>query len=472
MAYVNPNEIIPGQPQQQVSNAAPITAGGAGLGGATKSPTTPGQNVPAQPSAQLSAYLTANQPQTAAFGQNIANTLGQQTQAAGNAIQPAVNTYTGNLYNVPTDTALNQKIESSPSSLTPEERTAYQKEVGAAGKSPNPSGTFETTAPYQDLTQNINKAVEQAGLWNQGNNTAAISTALQPFEKSGTNAGVTNLDALLLSGSPGAYNQIRQAVAPAAGLQGQLDTGTAQANQALQNSVATNAATTTAAQGSANTYAKNMTDYLNNAVAQSQAKQTALNKENNTLSTDFASGNVTPADIEALNKSFSFLPSGRTAQDFLNFIPGLNNNINYINSALDSVNSNSGQPLYGSQYKIPTLSALNSNYLLPGMSAPAITNANTATGQNYSDVAALMEMLGGNAPTLPIDASTADQAGTSSIGTPAEFNQNTLLSQLGPVGAGYANIANSPLINSPNTDIGALRNDNAALLQYLRENQI
>jgi hypothetical protein len=92
MAYVTQGEVAPTQQDPNKVQAAPIAAGGAGIGGSTKAANTPGQNVPAQPSAQLSAYLGANQPQAAALSQNIAGTLTNQANAAGQAILPAVNT--------------------------------------------------------------------------------------------------------------------------------------------------------------------------------------------------------------------------------------------------------------------------------------------------------------------------------------------------------------------------------------------
>jgi len=383
-AAPDPNQILPGPASPQPSQA-PVAAGGAGAAGAAtkQSAATPGVNIPAQPSAQLSAYLGANQQQASEFGGNVANTLSGQTAAAANAIQPAVNTYTGGLYTVPTNEAVNQKVSSAPSTLTPEEKQSFQTELGAAAKVPNVAQTFETTAPYQDLTQNVQKAVEQANLWNSGNNPANLSAALQPFEPAGQSSGNTTLDALLLSQSPGAYSKIQNAVAPAANLQGQLNAGTAQANQSLRDAITQDQAATAAATAAPQTYATNLTAYLKNAVdAATQGNTTQSAK----IMADLASNSPTPDDLATL---------GVSADQWTT-----------LSSQLAGATS-AGRPIDLTKY----LAQNPSN----------VTAQNIATPTQYSDVAALQELLGGNAPVVPINATTANDAGTAT--NPGALNQ-------------------------------------------------
>lgn len=402
MAFVDPNEQNPNGPQaaQQQSQQAPVAAGGAGVGGASKpSAATPGVNVPAQPSAQLSAYLSANQPQATAFGQNVAQTVGGQINAAGQSIQPAVDQYTGNLYTVKPDAAVNQAVATSPSSLTPEQQATYKTELGAAGKAPNAANTFETTQGYQDATQKIQGAVEQANLWNSGNSVPALTTALAPFEGGNATSGDRALDALLLSRTPQAYNQIKQAVAPAAGFQGSLAAGTDKANAALRDAIAQDTATTPAAQGAAQTYAKNLNDYLNQALNAGQSTANSQQAENANLATNTASGTITAADAVAMG-----IPPEQ-AQAWVD-------NFNQINGKIQSVNSEIGDVApYFSQLNAINLSPVNlSSYLTPGQS-PNISLASVATPANYDDISALQALMGSNTPALPINASTVDQAG-------------------------------------------------------------
>ena len=375
MAYVPPDEqITPAPPDKQQAQNAPVAAGGSGVAGTSKaSAATAGQNVPAQPSAQLSAYLGANQPQTQALAGNVAQTVGGQVQDAGNAIQPAVNAYTGNIYSVPTDTAVNQTVETAPSTLTPAEQATYKAELGAAQNVPNSANTFETTKPYQDVTQGIQKAVGQANLWNQGNNVPALQTALAPFESQAATQGDRTLDALLLSQSPGAYSQIQNAVAPAANLQGQLDTGTQQANAALQSAIAQNQAVTPIAQGAAQTYATNLAQYLKSAIDEATAGDKTQSAK---ILSDLAANTPSEDDMAILGVT----PDQWTA----------------LSSKIQE-SASFGTPV--------TLS----NYLT--QTDPNITPAQAATPTQYSDVAMLQSLLGANAPVMPIDQATADQSG-------------------------------------------------------------
>jgi hypothetical protein len=383
MAFVDPNqpEASAGQ-NPAAAQQAPVSAGGAGVAGGTKAAaSTPGVNVPAQPSAQLSAYLSANQPQAQAFAQNVAGTVGGQVNAAGNAVQSAANTYTGNLYTVPTDAATNAAVASSPASLTPEQRATFQQELGAAAKVPNAANTFEATGGYQDLTKGVQSAVEQANLFNSGNNVGNLTTALSPFETPQATSGDRTLDALLISQSPDAYKTIQQAVAPAANLQGNLDTATSQADQALRDAISSDNAATAGANQSAQTYAQNLTSYLNDAVKKAQDTATSTNAR---LAADLASGALTPDDIAAL---------GLSQQDGDALI-----------AAASAANADSAAAKMGG------LPIALSNYLLQG-SPTAINAANTATAKDYADAAALQSLMGDSAPAVPISAETAGQAG-------------------------------------------------------------
>ena len=399
MAYVDPNQEVPGPAVNQNTQQAPIAAGGAGVGGSTKAPSTPGQNLPAQPSAQLSAYLSANEPQSTAFAGNIAQTVGNQVNAAAAAIPNAVNTYTGGLYTVPTDATANAALATSPSSLTSDQTATVQKELGAAGAAPNAANTFETTSDYQNTAGQIQKAVEQANLWGAGNDVGSLSTALAPFEGSQSTAGDTTLDSLLLSQTPGAYNQITAATAPAANLQSNLSNATTSADAALKNAIAQDTAATGAANSSAQSFATNLTNYLNQQVAASQAKENAQTAANGPIYTDYNSGNLTAADAIALG-----IPPNQAASWAADY--------NALNPAINNQQAvNKSQFRYGEPENITPVNL--SQYLIQAGAPPEINNATVATPQNYSDVAALKALIGDTSNiVLPIDASTASQAGT------------------------------------------------------------
>jgi hypothetical protein len=317
--------------------------------------------------------------------------VGGQINAAGSAITPAVNTYTGQLNVVPTDTATNTAVATAPSTLTPTQQASYNTELGASAAAPNSANTFEASAPYSSLTTNIQNAVQQANLWNAGNNPADISTALSPFEAPGATTGDTTLDSLLISQTPGAYGQIESAVAPAANLQSQLTAGTTAADTALQNAIATDNATTAAAQAAPQTFATNLTSYLDNAV---NAAQSANASGNTQLLSDLTNNTPTQADLTALGitpAQWATL-SGQLAVD------------NKPATATYGTN-------LGTQNTTATPTPVNlSSYLT--QTAPAVNAANLATAQDYANVAALQSLLGANAPVEPINSSTVSEAGT------------------------------------------------------------
>lgn len=409
MAVVNQD-----QQQPNVANPqnAPIAAGGSGVAGSTKpasgpAASTPGQNVPAQPSAQLSAYLNANQDQAQAFGQEVAQSVGQTVNNAAQGVAQAPQTFAGNLTNVAPNTAVNQAVTQSPSSLTPDQQAAFQAEVSAGQNVPNSAATFETTPAYQDLAGQVQQAVEQANLWNSGNNPANLTTALAPYEAPGTTQGDTNLDAFLLSQTPGAYGQIQAATAPAAGLQAGLQAGTTQADQALQAAIANDTAAGAGAQGAAQTYATNLQQYLAQQVAQAQASENSQLAENNAIN---LAGNSQSGALTGGQQPNALTPDqaialgipADQAQAFANDFNNLDTSILGLNEQATST----GQP----NANLQTVNL--ANYLKQPTNVPTIDAATVASPTQYADVAALQQLLGTQAPTVPINASTAAQAGT------------------------------------------------------------
>lgn len=385
MAYVNPNA-----PEQQAENAGQLQpiqgttpTGGAGAAGATggKAAATPGVNVPAQPSAQLSAYLSANAPQTTQFAQGIAGTVGGQVNAAGAAIPSAVNAYTGQLYSVPTDAALNQAVASSPSSLTPEQQATYKTALDAASKAPNPAAKFEGTQAYQDVTSNVEKAVQTADLWNSGNSIPNLTEALRPFTSPSATGGDRTLDALLVSRTPQAYSTIQGAVAPAANLRGDLSAGVQQAGDALRNAIEADYGATDAALGAGRSYATNLQSFLQNAVDSARAQSKTAG--------DRLAAHLSEGTLDAQDAALLGITEEQGAQ---------------LAAAVKAANDASAAAGMGA-------SPINLRSYLTQRPTDLITAANTASSKDYADVAALQALLGDRAPVLPIGATTADQAG-------------------------------------------------------------
>jgi hypothetical protein len=469
MAFAAPDQNQQVQPAANpASQQAPIAAGGTGVSGSTKAAATPGQNVPAQPSAQLSAYLAANQPQATAFAGNVASTVGNQVNAAGAGIAPAVNTYTGQLYTVPTDPTANSALANSPASLTPDQATTVKNELGAASAAPSPASTFETTPAYQNEAASIQQAVEQANLWNSGNDVASLSAALAPFEGPNATAGDKTLDSLLLSQTPGAYGQIQKAVAPAADLQGNLSTGTSIADQALQSAIAEDNAATAAATGSAQNFATNLATYLQNAVKTNQDAENAQLAANGAIYTDYNSGNLSAADAQAMG-----IPANQAAAFASDF--------NALDPAIQAAIVENNAPARYGDSSIKNINPVNlSAYLTQGAPGAPINEADVASAQNYSDIAALESLLGPNSPiTLPISSATASQAGLglnenasdvlNTAGFDAALNPLIPAAQKYIAAINYGEQIDPPQNQAEAETINSQRNGMQAIINYLNQ---
>ena len=395
MAFVDPDATTAQVPATQAAQNAPVSSGGAGAAGTATKPAanTPGVNVPQQPSAALSAYLNANQPQATALAGQIAGSVGNQVNTAQQAVLPAVNTYTGQLTNVPTNAAVNQEVQTAPSQMSAADQATYEQELAAANNAPNSAGTFETTAPYQSLTSQIQSAVEQANLWNVGNDPATIASQMAPFETNNASTGDTTLDAILLSQTPAAAQTLQAAAAPAANLQSYLNTEAGAADTALQNSIASDQATTQAATQASDQYVSNLTTTLNNAVATAQA---AALQGNDSILQDLQNNTLTPADQATL---------GITNDQ----LAGLETQLQLAETPQAVISQGAGQY----EGNAPTQNINLLAYLNQQDPNAAITAANTATPQEYSDLAALENMMGSEAPqNVPLQAANASQAGT------------------------------------------------------------
>ncbi len=329
-----------------------------------------------------------------------------------------MNTYTGNLYTVPTDATVNSAVEKAPSSLTADQAATFKSELGASAKAPNQAGTFEASQGYADTTAGIQNAVENANLWNRGNDVASLSTALSPFEGANATAGDKTLDSILLSQTPGAYKQIQAATAPASGLQDQLATGTNTADTALQNAIAADQAATGAANGSAQKFVTGLNGTLEQYLAQAQNDANAYNTSVNSLSGQEA---LLQPETSALQNAISAYNS---------MVASAGNGQNGSASGAPENFSGLSQINYGQAAGIPSI-----------VGQPPISELGTS--QNYSDIAALQNLVGDAAfggLGSSISPTTANQAGTYVSPTTRIPTLQELLSPVeSSVGAGVGN---------------------------------
>jgi hypothetical protein len=393
MAYatpvVDPNAVNPGTPSTQSTTQQPVQTGGtggAGAVGAKAAPAVAGVNTPLKPSVSLSDYLTTNQPQTNQLAGTIAGNLAGQGTAAQNAINSAVGTYTQGLNPVAAYQGILNQIVSNPTAVASNPTAAQQfgQMYNAEQSAPNIASTFESSAPYQSLSQQVQTAVNNAALWNQGNNISNIQTAVQPLETNPT-AGNVTLDSLLLAQTPGAYNQIQNAAAPTANLPGQLTQQTNAADQALQSAIAQDTATQNAAQGAASTANTNLINGINseyqNALNQANTYNTEVQQYQTQVGNDVTQAN----SLQNLLSQYGayFFPYAGPG-NYANWRTNANNTVPWINPSSITTPSTVGLP----------------------------NEAQVATPQDYATLQALSQLEPGANINAPINATNAAQAGT------------------------------------------------------------
>jgi hypothetical protein len=184
---------------------------------------------------------------------------------------------------------------------------------------------------------------------------------------------MSNLDQLLLQGTPEAMAPIAAAEAPFAALPGQLSGATTTEDAAIQA-----------------------------AIANDQAAPQAVNSA-------FLTGPnaVVPTWEQALQDQLAKAQTGAT--DYNNSVTPDVNEINALNQMVAQFNgSKFSVPNYGTT-SVPISASIPSGNL-PTAAAPSLTSV--ATQQDYATEKALEQLLGNSLGTTPITQATANEAGT------------------------------------------------------------
>ena len=377
----NPSTSMNQLPSTSSAGGGATAAGGGGSGqGTTAVPNA----TKAPPVQDLQAYLTANQPQAVQMGQNIATGLNNQTaQVTGdiNKDQASIDAQVqaqdvGSNY-APTI----QAAAANPTEFVqdPNNVSQFQQFLNANYTGPT---TFESTPEYQTLTTEVANAKQNA----PDINTSAGVNQLVRGQETNPTLGMSNLDQLLLQGTPEAMSPIAAAEAPIANLGTQLSGATTAEDAAIQN-----------------------------AIANDQAAPQAVNSA-------FLTGTnaVVPAWETGLQNELSQAQTGANAYN-----TDLQSYINFLNQ---------NQPFKASLDQSGLESLIGGNPFTPAPSAQtnSPTLANVATSQDYATEAALSQLLGSGLGTTPIDQSTVGQAGSYALpGTvPANEDIKGILSQI------------------------------------------
>lgn len=366
MAFLPPEQQNQFAPQGQTTNnpsgmagtPPPQAGGSSGSGtGAQKAGGTPSGGTPTQfgsSASKLGDYLSANAPQIGQQAQTVTNNLNNQYGQVQGDITNAVNQFGQQVqggYTAGNQDLVNQAF-ANPTQFAsdPNNVKAFQSQYNDTYSGPQ---NFESTSPYGNIQNEVNSAVQNAGLLNS---QAGLQQYLGQTGKGNQTRASNTLDALLLQGNQGAKQQIQQAAGQFKGLTDQFGNAVQGANQ---NVTAAQQAADQArqyAQQQAGTATNQFNTQLQDALKQAQNQTSAYNQ----TIPGFQSG------LEALNQ-------------------GVNNWNNFTNTSWDP---NFGFATVGMQN--PT----------SGVDVPQMMNAPTqnqvATQDQLAQQQALNTLLGNN----------------------------------------------------------------------------
>lgn len=416
MAFLPPeqeNNLAPtGQTTAQPQGTGtppPQSGGSAGAGGsAPKAGASPSSGSPTQfgsSASKLGDYLSANAPQIQSQANNVAGSLnnayGQVSTDINNSAaqfgQQVQGGYTAGDQNLVNNASQNtQQFVQDPNNIA-----GFQAQYNDQYTGPQ---SFESTTPYGNIQNEVNSAVSNAGLLN-------TQAGLQNYfgQQGGNQTQATNtLDALLTQGNPEAKQTVSNAVNQFGNLTPQFQTATQNADQGVSQAQQNADAARGYAQNAINGQNGALTNLNNDVNSQYQTALQNATQQNQALNQYLSGNDVGHYDAGAINPQI-LSELGITPQQFAD----LNNQL---------YNADTSQYMTGHNFGAGSATQNLSNltgYLQQTDPNQALSAANTATADQYSQAQALQQLLG----TLPqgsaLDPSQAGLAGTA----PTNLNQ-------------------------------------------------
>lgn len=432
MAYVPESEDP--NAQVQTSTAAPMNQAAAPATSSGGTPSSAGaantaQGAQASPNASkappvqnLQAYLAANAPQATGMGQNIAGQLTQGANAVNTDLTNGQQSFdqSVNASAVPADyqSTVDQAAANPSQFVTnPANVTNFQAIENANYSGPS---SFETSPAYSNLNTEVENAQAQAP---DISNPANIEQLVRGQEQNPT-TGESNLDSLLLQQSPEGLSAIKSAEAPYANL------GTTLSNIGTTED-----------------------SNIANVTARDQAAAASV-------PTAFTTGPnaVVPTYEAQLQNELAQAQQGTNTYN--QGVSNYSNSVNSLQSRLapfEAAIQAAGGPSTVN-YTPPTYSDITN----------APTQANVATSPEYSENAALEQLLGsGYSPAL-VD-SNSSQAGTFNIPSTTPLTTSQLAKNYALPLAQASNAANKALNGQGNTPASQnLLNQGISLYSYLK----
>lgn len=361
---------------EQTSTPIPPTSGSAGTG-SSGGGAAPGVGTPTQfgsSAAKLSDYLKANQSQIQQFGQQVAGDLTNRYNQSRSDIQKGADDFQTQVqqgYTPPTQEQLGQAFQN------PTEFAKNSENVNKFQSWYNPtySGpqSFEGSSIYSNLNNQVNKAVENAGLVNT---LPGLGTYFQNMMgTTNTTPGMQTLDAALLQRNPEARQNIQKAAEPYKNLTSYLNESTQGANKAIEAKKAETAKSGEDVRAQTEGVTNQLTQDLQSRL--NQARAGGLQNQSAFLQALQQGAGLTPEEMKQYNI--------KNWDDILNYRNIIKNTAGPFGDT---------QAKYGENFDLTP-------YFTPGNAETAYTMENVASPEDYAREAALQQLTGDRFNLLP-----------------------------------------------------------------------
>lgn len=210
--FANPNQTTPNPLPPQGGGSAGASASGGRAAPGVGSSTQFGSNA-----AKLSDYLSANQSQVADFGNQVAGNLSQGYNTARSGIDQGFNDFNTKVNQgyTPNDPSLASQVSGNAADFVKDPKNVSKFQSLYNDQYAGPPD-FESSDIYSGVNNQVNKAVENAGLTKS---QSGLGSYLNNFMGTGGDTpGMQTLNTALLQRSPEASASIRNAAAPYSGL--------------------------------------------------------------------------------------------------------------------------------------------------------------------------------------------------------------------------------------------------------------
>lgn len=419
MATLNQNNTDENDKQPTISGTSSPTGSGTGSGVGTQQTSQIQQNQAPQNNngyTDVASYLNANQGGGSQLGSQVASNLNNTYNTTKSGIDTSAQSANQaiNAGYTPENMQLIQQVASNPTSSAANADTLgqFQGQLNDTYGGPTSWDDFGTQQGK------VAQAQQEAGLVNTpGGNNVLIQQVENQTNPGQNSQGINQLDTLLYQGNPNAVQQAQTAAQPFSSLNDYINSQ----NTAIGNNItgATNAANQTSQDAlnaftGSNSTLTNLNNNINSTTAQdlsqAQAQQAQIK---NDLSNLYSNG-----DMYAGQQNYKV---GQLSPQDLSALGMTQDQANQFYSALQ--NAGTSQYEVGHNFGAASQTAKSDlgSYLQQQDPTKAITNATTATPEQYAQMAAIQQLLGAKTPQgAAISPLNTSQAGTYN---PTQLNQ-------------------------------------------------